>query len=92
VVGILFLGLFARPAVNTKKLKEIPLAEVIRQGNNGEITRIKVKGDELTITKKGDYGSSEHSWKKPGSSIRDQGLTNNNVQVIIESRDVTPSP
>ena len=61
-----------------QNLKDVPLSDVIRQANNGEIAKIEIQGDELLITPTSDADQghpTERSYKEDGSSIYDQGLS-----------------
>lgn len=69
----------------TEKLTEVPFSQVITRANNGEIKKIAVKGDELTITVKDQEKPTERSRKESGSSIYEQGLTNRDVEVSVEN-------
>lgn len=60
-----------------QNLKDVPLSDVIRQANNGEIAKIEISGNELLITpmSEQDKGKpSQRAYKEDGSSIYDQGL------------------
>lgn len=70
-----------------KSLREIPLSEVISQANNGQISKINIKGDELEITKKGENIPSYQSRKEPNTSLYDQGLNKNStVEISISPK------
>lgn len=61
-----------------QNLKDVPLSDVIRQANNGEIAKIDISGNELLITpmSEQDKGKpSQRAYKEDGSSIYDQGLS-----------------
>jgi cell division protease FtsH len=66
-------------------LESVPLNDVINRANNGEVQKIEVKGDQLTITKKGEDQPSQESRKESGSSLYEQGLENRDVQLSIEN-------
>lgn len=70
---------------STENLKEVPLSDVINRANKGEIKTIDVVCNDLKITKKDDSKPTEKSTKEAGSSIREQGLTNWDVQVNISN-------
>ena len=55
-------------------LKETPLSDVIKRANNGEITKIVVEGNNLTITPKGSDKPTERSTKDSAGTLYDQGL------------------
>ena len=61
-----------------QNLKDVPLSDVIRQANSGEIAKIEIQGDELLITplSEQDKGKpTQRAYKEDGSSIYDQGLS-----------------
>ncbi len=68
------------------KLNEVPLSKVIEQANNGELKRIEVQGDRLTITRRGDTKPSQQSRIEPGSSLHQQGLNSKNVEINIRPK------
>lgn len=70
VVGLVLWAVYA-PQQN---LKDISFSDVIHQANNGDIAKIEITGDDLTITPKGSDHATEKSVKEAGSSIYDQGL------------------
>lgn len=61
-----------------KNLKDVPLSDVIRAANSGEIAKIEIQGNELLITPVTDQDKgqpTQRSYKEDGSSIYDQGLS-----------------
>lgn len=61
-----------------KNLKDVPLSDVIRSANSGEIAKIEIQGNELLITPTSDQDKgqpTQRSYKEDGSSIYDQGLS-----------------
>ncbi len=71
VFGVLFA--FALTG-NHENLKEVPLSDVIKRANNGEISKIVVEGNTLKITPEGSDKPTETSTKDPTGSLQDQGL------------------
>jgi cell division protease FtsH len=68
---------------STTKPDEMPFSEVVRQANSGEIQKLVVSGEEIEVYKnKDDAEPSSVSRKEAGSSLYEQGLTNE--QVIVE--------
>jgi cell division protease FtsH len=55
-------------------LKEVALSDVIKRANAGEITKIVVEGDSLTITPEGSDKPTEKSTKDTSGTLYDQGL------------------
>lgn len=88
VAIIILFGMVIYAAYNQpKKLTEVPLSEVIAQGNAGQLKQITIRGTELEVTKKGQDQPSEKSYKETGVSIYDQGLNKN-----VEGLTVNPQP
>ncbi len=83
-VLVALFGLIIFNSLGSKQdLKDVAFSQVISRANSGEVKKIQVKGDELTVTKKGEDKPSEKSRKEAGSSIYEQGLTNRDVEVAI---------
>lgn len=66
-----------------EKLKDVAVSDVISRANKGEITKIVVEGNELTVTPKGSDTPTERSIKDASGSLQDQGLKQD-AQVTIE--------
>ncbi len=78
--GLILLATWQQPTT----LETVPFNDVINRANNGEIKKIEIQGDELTVTKQGEDKASQTSRKEAGSSIYEQGLTNRDVEVAIK--------
>jgi len=74
---------------NQKKLQEVPLSTVVQQANNGEYSKITVKGSSLEITKKGEDKASVKSYKDPQASLREEGVDYNKVTVDTQPESNT---
>lgn len=87
VFGVLF---FYALTGGTENLKQVPLSDVIKRANNGEISKIVVEGNALTITPKGSDKPTEVSTKDPTGSLQDQGLkTDSEVTVEVRQPSAT---
>ncbi len=85
IVALILIGLVIFASLyKPDNLKHADFSNVINRANNGEIQKITVTGDQLTITKKGDDQPTEKSNKESGSSIYEQGLTNRDVVVDVK--------
>ena len=71
IVTALILWAVYAPQQN---LKDVSFSDVINRANSGEIAKIEIEGDQLTITPKGQSQPTEKSYKETGSSIYEQGL------------------
>ncbi|MFZ2125851.1 MAG: ATP-dependent zinc metalloprotease FtsH [Candidatus Saccharimonadales bacterium] len=66
IVGIAFLS-------PRDDLKEIPISQVISEANAGQISKITIQGNDVTVTPKDSDKPTEKSIKQD-SSIQEQGL------------------
>lgn len=80
LVGLIIFASLSQPS----NLKEIPFSQVIQKANDGEIKKIDIAGNDLTITEKGQDKATEKSRKEAGSSIYEQGLKNRDVDVTVK--------
>src|SRR3989344_2625258 len=79
VVGLLY-SLFG---VDTTKIKEIPVSQVIEEVAAKRVDKIIIKGDELTVI--GSNGTEYRSRKETGTSLIEAGI--DPKQVTIEVQD-----
>jgi len=79
-IGVSFL-------VPNDGLKEVPISEVIRRANDGEIAMIEIQGDDIKVTPKGSDKPTEKSIKQ-ASSIQEQGLRSD---AAVELKIMQPS-
>ncbi len=75
-VGISFLA----PAEN---LKDVPISDVIKRANAGQIASIEIQGNDVKVTPKGSDKPTEKSVKQGDSSIQEQGLKDGAVQLKV---------
>ena len=79
VFGVLFA--YALTSGNDT-LKEVALSDVIKRANNGEVSKIVVEGNALTVTPKGSDKPTEKSIKDASGSLQDQGLKADAAAVV----------
>lgn len=80
VVGLIAVYALTMPA---QQLESVPISQVIERANKGEITKIEVQGNDLTITPEGSDEPTQKSVKDPSSSLQEQGLNlDSGVQLI----------
>ena len=74
--AILVIGVLAVIAITTPhdNLKSVPLSQVIQDANNGDIAKIQVQGDNLTVTPKGSDTPTQKSIKDSVGTLEQQGL------------------
>ena len=71
---IIFLGLALYAILNpAKNLEEVSISDVINRANKGEIARLEIQGNDITVTPKGKDAPTQRAVKEAGS-IREQGL------------------
>ena len=85
LVALISYAAYRQPST----LKEIPLTQAIQQANEGDYKKIVVSGNELSITKKNDAQPSIKSFKEDGTSLKDEGLNYNKVEVSIKPASST---
>jgi cell division protease FtsH len=75
-----------------QSLKDVSFSDVVHQANSGNISKIEIEGDQLTVTPKGQSTPSERAYKEDGSSIYEQGLDKNApVEVSVKKPSDTNS-
>ncbi len=73
-----------------ESLKEVAVSDVIKRANAGEISKIVVEGNSLTVTPKGSDKPTERSVKDGAASLQDQGLkTDAAVEVTVKTPSAT---
>jgi len=80
LVGLISYAAYRQPSTT----QEIPLTQAIQQANDGQYKKIVVSGDQLNITKKNQSQASLKSFKEDGTSLKDEGLNYNKVEVSIK--------
>ena len=88
LVGILSLFALSSPNQN---LKEVSISEVIKQANEGKISKIEGRGSDLMITKKDEDKPSQKSYIQGGVAtlLRDENLNKKAKENIV--KDNAPS-
>ena len=69
----------------SNNLKAVSFSDVIHRANDGQISKIVVKGNSLEITEKGQDHATEKSNKEGAASIYQEGLTNRAVDVDVQA-------
>lgn len=81
---IVFIGLGIWAALNPHaSLQDEPISDVIRQANNGDISKITVQGNDVIATKKGEDKPSIHAVKQDGL-LQSQGLDSSKTQIEVQ--------
>jgi cell division protease FtsH len=80
LVALISYAAYRQPST----LKEIPITQAIQQANEGQYKKIEVAGDQLSITKKDQSQPSLKAFKETGSSLKDEGLNYNKVEVTVK--------
>jgi cell division protease FtsH len=86
LIAFVALGvvLFAVPATAPKPT-EVTLSRVAEQVSKGEVEKILVAGDKLTVKLKD--GSTEQTFKEPNVSLKEYGLDYSKVTVEVQNPD-----
>jgi cell division protease FtsH len=75
-----------------QSLKDVSFSDVIKSANSGQIAKIELEADQLTITPKGQSQPTERSYKEAGSSIYEQGLKQDSgTEVAVKKPSDTSS-
>lgn len=72
-------------AIPTQKPAEVSLSRAIEQTNKGEVEKIEVVGDKLTITLKD--GNKEVAYKEKDANLKDYGIDYTKVKVEPKNPD-----
>jgi cell division protease FtsH len=90
---IIFAGLVGVALLTPHdNLKDVPISDVIQQANKGQISKLSIQGNDVTVTPKGNKDPTEKSVKQDGSSIQQQGLNANApVELSIQPASTTGS-
>jgi cell division protease FtsH len=81
IVAFVVFGLTS----SNDKLKEVALSDVIKRANNGEISKIVVEGNSLTVTPKNSDVPTEKSTKDGSGTLYDQGLKTD-ASVVVDPK------
>lgn len=80
IVGTLTVVAILNPQTN---LEDVSISSVIERANKGEVSKIEIQGNEVTVTPKGEDAPTERSVKEGGSSLYEQGLEQGNAEVAV---------
>ncbi len=88
---LLFIGLGIYALTSPQNnLKEVALSDVINRANDGEVTKIVVEGNNLTVTPKGSDKPTERSVKDGSGTLYEQGLkTDAPTEVLLKTPSAT---
>jgi cell division protease FtsH len=82
ILVLIVLGIIAITTPQNT-LKEVSISSVISRANNGEVKKLDIQGDEVTVTLKDQDKATEKSVKESSSSIYEQGLDKNKTEVKV---------
>lgn len=66
-------------------LKEVPLSDIIKRANDGDISKIVIEGNNLTVTPKNSDKPTEKSVKDGSGTLYDQGLKTD-APVVVDPK------
>lgn len=78
------IGLIASSSQDNSNLEQVSITDVIARANNGEISRLDVKGSEVQVYLDGQEEPSQRATRDAFISLQEQGLTNQNVEVTFQ--------
>lgn len=82
---VLLMSLVALAAMNQPaNLKEVTVAEAVKQANEGRYKKIVVAGNELTITEKDKEKPTLRAYKEKDASMKDSGFDIKKVNVEVK--------
>lgn len=85
IIAVVILTIWAIYAPQSN-LKDVAFSDVIAAANKGDISKIEIQGNDLTVTPQGQSKPTEKSYKESGSSIYEQGLKHDaKTQVIVKA-------
>lgn len=79
---LIVIAAYAQPS----NLKEVAISDVIKRANSGEVSKLEVSGNKVTITKKGEDKASETAYKETYAVLGEQ-VTNGNVELRVAAED-----
>jgi cell division protease FtsH len=77
LIGLIVFTAYGSP----NSLKEIPFTEVVKDANDGQFSKIEVKGNTLEITKEGDDKPALKSFKDPRQGLQEEGVDPSKVEI-----------
>ncbi len=80
--GLILFSAMSQPP----KLKEVALSDVVKQANEGQVSRLTIRGTEVEVTKKGEDKPSEKASKEEGSTIFEQGLREDVEGLVVDPK------
>lgn len=85
--GLIIFAAYSQPS----SLKTIPFTQAVNEANEGQYQKIEVKGNEMTITKKGEEKPTLKSFKDPAASLQEEGLDTSKAEVSYKPESSTGS-
>ncbi len=82
---IILGGLLAYANFSEPKTTQVSVSKMIEQANAGQVEKIEVSGDNLTITLKD--GTKEESIKESNANLKDYGIDYGKVKVEVKNPD-----
>jgi len=82
LIGLIIASTYGQPP----KLKEVPLSDVVKRANEGQIAKLTIRDTDVEVTKKGEEKASEKASKEEGSTIYEQGLRSDIEGLVVEPR------
>ena len=78
---LLFLLVLYSAFNQPSSLQTIPITTAVQQANKGDYSSLKISGNEVDITKKGQNHATLKTYIEPNATMKDEGLDYSKVQV-----------
>ncbi|MCL2444865.1 ATP-dependent zinc metalloprotease FtsH [Candidatus Saccharibacteria bacterium] len=70
LIGLALISLF----MPNQNLETVPISDVVRRANAGEVEKLEIRGNEVIVTLRGEEYPTEMARRDSSASIFDQGL------------------
>ena len=78
-------------SVGSQSPLKISIAQAVKEANQGKYKTVQVKGQQLTITKKGDTEPSLKTTMEDGATTTDEGIKKDKVDITVKPSSSTSS-
>lgn len=83
---IVLFGLIIIAATNQPtNIKKVPINQAVQESNEGKYQKLKVTGNEIIITKKGESRPTIKTYLSPNSTLKEEGFNYSKVEIQTTS-------
>lgn len=83
---IVLFGLIIIAATNQPtNIKKVPINQAVQESNAGKFEKLKVTGNEILITKKGESKPTIKTYLSPNSTLKEEGFNYSKVEIQTTS-------